>query len=1207
MICLVLASRAGAQFTWSAAPSPTTETLWGVTYGGGRFVAVGERGVILTSNDGQTWIRQESGTTVWLLHVAYGSGQFIAVGDRETFLVSVDGVHWQRAKSVTGTLAPHRVNAVLARGESFYAFGENGSTYGSSRPLESWHGEARTQNTGQWWRGVCLGLDRIVLAGSKGIEVNEVDRSPDGLRNLEGVAFADRRFVVVGAGGRTAVSRDGDHWDAGDSGLGTTLRGVTAFNHQFVAVGDGGKVVISADGRGWTRRESRTERGLRAVAASGARVVAVGEAGSIVTAPSEPIPPMMLRAMEDVIEEEGGSAYLQVEATGSDPLSYEWTRNGQPVATTNRPILDLPRLELSQAGDYAVTVHNPYGTATSSPVKVTVFPVGEPGLIDTRFNADLEVEQGPNLLLPLEDGRLLVAGGRPGELVRLREDGSRDTEFQRVQVTAEPSSGVAGQILVVMNQPDGKVLVGGRFRAVNGSPGGPLVRVLTDGSLDPSFRAANEIADGDGVCALVVLSDGRIVVANGSVRLRRLHGDGSLDSTFVSAVVPRVDAPHTLGFRVLSARPDGGLVAGGVMDGSGLEVGPVLLRADGTVERMVQTDLGESWRETGTIPAGGYWSPYTCEALRVLPDGRIMAMGTRWFVALRTSDRMYFQHCSRYLPNGEPDPTYLAESPVANGRLLARRWSQVWLAPDGRTLSASGPMIRMRADGSRDTAIVGVLASGAVTSLIADMKGRILVGSDHPPLNRNSRRALNRLNEVAYEGRNAPSGLLITAEPDFADGVTPVTFHVSVKGSGPLWEMQPTGFVPFRPSQSLPVGIGGARVHLVNTLGWVEGTISLEDRRPYPPPQILEQSTEVGSQSGRDLTLRLRANPGNPWGSTVIVSWRRDGVWLGYTYGDLFIAGIAPDQAGTYTATVYDAKGGVSEGAPIRVTVDLVSRLVNLSARAWVGPGRLQSAGEQGLFAGWVVPGPGKRRLLIRGIGPGLRSYGVAQPLTGVQLAVMNSSGGTVAYGERWDQNPLSATAAGLADFAAVGAFPLAAGSKDAALLVELDPGSYTATLNGVFDFPNQRPGVGVGLIEVYEFDRQSERLVNLSARVTVGVGSEPAIPGFVVSGAVPKRLLVRAVGPSLGAFGVTSFLPDPRFEVRSAAGELKAANDNWSEQEQPAAVRQATATTGAFALAEGSRDAACVVSLLPGAYTVVVTGVPGTEGIALVEVYELP
>jgi hypothetical protein len=132
--------------------------------------------------------------------------------------------------------------------------------------------------------------------------------------------------------------------------------------------------------------------------------------------------------------------------------------------------------------------------------------------------------------------------------------------------------------------------------------------------------------------------------------------------------------------------------------------------------------------------------------------------------------------------------------------------------------------------------------------------------------------------------------------------------------------------------------------------------------------------------------------------------------------------------------------------------------------------------------------------------------------------------------------------------------------------------------------------------------------LVNLSARASVGTGANAVIPGITVRGDKAKTLLIRAAGPALAAFGVAGTLANPVVAVFNAAGEKILVNDNWGDVPDTVALRAATTAQGAFALPDGSRDAAMLVSVPPGSYTVQVTGAgTGTaaQGVAIVEVYE--
>lgn len=128
-------------------------------------------------------------------------------------------------------------------------------------------------------------------------------------------------------------------------------------------------------------------------------------------------------------------------------------------------------------------------------------------------------------------------------------------------------------------------------------------------------------------------------------------------------------------------------------------------------------------------------------------------------------------------------------------------------------------------------------------------------------------------------------------------------------------------------------------------------------------------------------------------------------------------------------------------------------------------------------------------------------------------------------------------------------------------------------------------------------------QVVNASTRAFVGTGEQVLIPRFAVSGTGTVKLLLRAVGPTLGGFGVEGALADPQltpFQSNSTIGT----NDNWSSAANAAEIAAAAAQAGAFALASGSRDAAMLVSLAAGSDTVKVSGVGATTGTALVELY---
>lgn len=134
-------------------------------------------------------------------------------------------------------------------------------------------------------------------------------------------------------------------------------------------------------------------------------------------------------------------------------------------------------------------------------------------------------------------------------------------------------------------------------------------------------------------------------------------------------------------------------------------------------------------------------------------------------------------------------------------------------------------------------------------------------------------------------------------------------------------------------------------------------------------------------------------------------------------------------------------------------------------------------------------------------------------------------------------------------------------------------------------------------------------RLINLSARLHLGSpGSAHGTVGFVIDDR-PRKVLIRAIGPTLARFGIGAWLQDPKLEIWPSSGPAAHRNDNWSDAPVADDVRQAASRVGAFALDEGSADAAALVELPPGAYTVLVQSASPTfrAGDVLVEIYTVP
>jgi hypothetical protein len=270
--------------------------------------------------------------------------------------------------------------------------------------------------------------------------------------------------------------------------------------------------------------------------------------------------------------------------------------------------------------------------------------------------------------------------------------------------------------------------------------------------------------------------------------------------------------------------------------------------------------------------------------------------------------------------------------------------------------------------------------------------------------------------------------------------------------------------------------------------------------------------------------------------------------------------------------------------------------LTNVSIRGNAG------VGAQTLIVGFGIGGAGttgSKTVLIRGMGPYLTTRGVTGALADPVLAVYSGSS-QIASNDNWD--PVATPAA---TQLAVTGLAFQPGSRDAALLSTLSAGPTTVQISGVGGT------TGIALAEVsdttpggtFNTTPTTPRLTNLSCRAQVDTGANIMIAGFVVIGSGKCRLLIRAVGPGLDQFNVPATLADPKLEVYSGSSVVLA-NDNWDATSVPLATQ---ASVGAFPISAGSKDAAVIVSLDRGAYTVHVSGVGDTTGVALVEIYELP
>ncbi len=285
----------------------------------------------------------------------------------------------------------------------------------------------------------------------------------------------------------------------------------------------------------------------------------------------------------------------------------------------------------------------------------------------------------------------------------------------------------------------------------------------------------------------------------------------------------------------------------------------------------------------------------------------------------------------------------------------------------------------------------------------------------------------------------------------------------------------------------------------------------------------------------------------------------------------------------TFAVTAYTSSGAESTySEPLLYTVGSSgvvppAILANISTRA------IARTGDGVMIGGFIIDGVVEKKVAVRALGPSLAAFGLGGVMTDPFLQLVDASGKVVASNDNWNVAGQQIASYGLAPEDA----------HEAALVVSLAPGAYSAILS------DKNGGSGIGLFELYDLDVDLGRVANISTRCRVESGDNVMIGGFILNGFISEKVITRALGPSLAAFGVSDALSDPSLELYDSNGTLVGSNDNWQST-------QSSEITATNLAPSDSREAAMVTTLAPGAYSSVVRGVNGATGVALIEVYAL-
>ncbi len=616
------------------------------------------------------------------------------------------------------------------------------------------------------------------------------------------------------------------------------------------------------------------------------------------------VDPLIVSQPAGQIRNPGESATLEVVATGTLPLNYQWMKDGIVLAEKTTSRLVLTNLSARDAGLYRVVVSNQW-SATSAAALLTV----NGATVDEAFDPGADRVVYALALQP--DEKVLVGGGfkslggqARNYMGRLHAEGYLDSSFE---------TGVGGgSVGCITMQEDGDIVVGGSFTSLGDQPRAHLGRFNSDGTVDNDFYPGVTWW----VSGFALQEDGKIVVGGdfsalgGQPRanLGRLNSDGRIDVTFKPGANGTVYC--------LALQPDGKILVGGNFT-------ELAGRSRNHIGRL----NGDGSLDTSFNP-GAADAVY---ALALQPDGKILVGGR--FTELAGQSRAKI---ARLNADGSLDTSF---NPGANGDLI----SSLVLQADGKLIvgglftmlggQSRTNIGRLNPDGTLDPTF-DPGANGEVYSLGLQANGSLVVGGSFETLGGQSRTNLGRLNntEPATQSLLLDGSSVTWLRGGSSPEVWRTTFDVSTNG-GISWMRLGKGTRIAGGWQlgglSLPANTTvRARGHTTggyrNGSSWfVEsfaGLLAIADQ-----PQ---SRTNTAGSTARFSVRTVGGVAGTQW-----YQWRKDGTNLvdganaaGARTDMLVLSNVIKPNEGEYTVVVGDLSGSVtSVVAQLSVTDPFIS------------------------------------------------------------------------------------------------------------------------------------------------------------------------------------------------------------------------------------------------------------------------------------------
>jgi len=888
----------------------------------------------------------------------------------------------------------------------------------------------------------------------------------------------------------------------------------------------------------------------------------------------------------------GQSATFSATCSGTAPFSYQWYKDGSAISGATSAAYTIATLATGDTGSYTVTISNSAGSATSTATALSVSAALVAPAITTQPTSST-VTAGSAASFSV------VASGSATLSYQWYKDGSAVSGATSASLSLSAvSSANAGSYTVKVSNSAGNVTSSAATLTVNALVVAPAISsqpsnlTITAGSA-ASFSV---IATGTAPLSYQWYKDGAQVIngtnptlslgtvssgSAGSYTVKVTNSAGNITSSAATLTVNAAAVAPSISTQPASLSVTSGQNASFSVSASG------------------SATLSYQWYKDGSALTGATASSLSLSAVSSTNAGSYTVKVSNSAGSATSSAATLSVTAATVAPTISSQPASLsvnaaqsaAFSVTASGTApFSYQWYKDGSALSGAT-SASFSIAKVSSTDAGAYTVKVTNSAGNVTSNVANLSLTIEVLA--PTITKQP------VGQTAYVGQTA-------------------SFSVEVSGTAPFTYQWKRGGYAIAGATSSTLSVanvtnsdsGSYTVTITNTTGSVTSTaVALNVSTPDVAPSINTQPSSLSILAGASAAFSINASGTAP----LYYQWYKNGyAIIGATSSSLSLSSVSSADAAAYSVSVQNSAGStVSNAATLLVTFPpvvstptdnsnsspatsaQVGRMTNMSVRS------VYDSANGPLIIGFNMNG-GSKNILVRATGPALADFGVQGTLVDPTIKIYDG-GNEVAFNDNWADNNQAASL--LEAFNKSGAFSLTnTASKDSALLTKADGirtvhvGSTTANARGIV------------LLEVYDMGNGSDqRLNNLSARNYAGSGSDALIVGFTVEGEGTKRLLIRGIGPGLAQFGVTGTISDPKIEIHSSVNSVDtvlASNDSWQDDSKTAA---AFTQTGAFGLPSGSKDAAMVVELPAGSYTAVVSGVNGSSGTALVEVYELP